>query len=108
LLVWPRPVLEQVHHPKVDPRSVVIARILGALGLAVNDRPWARAGLTDAAVAGAWAALGFRNLGAGMPPRADHERRRDRLARRVLSIVPEGHFLIRRANGIRLESRPGR
>jgi hypothetical protein len=140
LLLWPRPVLEQVHHLKVDSRSVVIARILGArqlaqallsgirpspevlamgvwvdavhaltaLGLAVADRSRARAGLTDAAVAGAWAALGYRDLTEGLIPPADHERRRDRLARTVLSIAPGGGPLVRRADAVRRASSAGR
>lgn len=79
-----------------------------ALGLAVTDRARARAGLTDAAVAGTWAVLGFRDLSGGVAPPADHERRRDRLARTVLSIAPGGGALIRRADAVRRASSPGR
>ncbi len=82
---------------------------LTALGLAVINRSRARAGLTDAAVAGVWAVLGYRDLTTkGLTPPADHERRRDRLARAVLSTAPGGGPLIRRADAARQASSPGR
>jgi hypothetical protein len=73
------------------------AHALTALGLAVVDRPRARAGLTDAAVAGVWAAAGYCDLvGTGATPPA-RQRRRDRLARMVLRVAPGGHLLLRQA-----------
>lgn len=133
LLVAPRQVMERVHHVKVDTKSLVVARILGArqfaqaglsgirpspeviamgvwvdavhaltaLGLAVVNRSRARAGLTDAAVAGVWAAAGYRDLtGAQATPRA-HQRTRDRLALIVLGSAPGGGYLLRRVGADR-------
>jgi len=70
---------------------------LSAVGLALADRSRARAGLTDAAVAAAWAALGYRDLNEARatPPR--HDQRRNQLAREVLRFAPGGKFLLRRA-----------
>lgn len=69
-----------------------------ALGLATTDRSRVRAGLIDAVVAGSWAALGYRDLGRGTFRPGDQHRRRDRLARNVLAIVPGGRVLLRRAD----------
>lgn len=69
-----------------------------ALGLAVSDRSRARAGIIDSVMAGAWAALGYRDLGHWISVPADQERRRDQLARNVLAIVPGGRMLLRRAD----------
>ena len=128
LLVAPRHVMTNVHHVRVDRKSVVIARILGArqltqaalsgvrpspevlamgvwvdavhaitaLGLAVLDRPRARAGMTDTAVASLWAGAGYRDLTVAGSTPPTHQRRRDRLARIVLGIVPGGGPLLSR------------
>jgi hypothetical protein len=69
-----------------------------AVGLAVSDRSRVRAGLTDAIVAGVWAALGYRALGGAASHRPGHDRRRDQLARQVLRIAPGGRTLLRRAD----------
>lgn len=74
---------------------------LTALGLAVVDRTRARAGLTDTAVAGVWAAAGYRDLsGAEATPPA-HQRTRDRLARVVLGLAPGGRLLLRQVSADR-------
>lgn len=72
---------------------------LTALGLAATDRSRARAGLIDAAMAGAWTALGYRDLGRATAVPGDWGRLRDRLARNVLAKVPGGAVLLRRARG---------
>lgn len=129
LLCAPRQTLETIHHVKVDNRSVLVARFLGArhlaqaavsgvspssevlamgvwvdvvhaltaLGLAVADRSRARAGLTDTSIAAIWAGTGYHDLARVSPAAATRQRRRDRLARMVLGIVPGGHLLIQRA-----------
>ncbi len=77
---------------------VDVAHASTAVTLAVVDRTRARAGLTDAAVAGLWAGAGYRDLStAGATPPA-HDRRRDALARRVLGLVPGGSALARIAD----------
>lgn len=128
LLIAPRHVMTNVHNVRIDRKSVVIARILGArqltqaalsgirpspevlaigvwvdavhaitaLGLALLDRPRARAGMTDTAVASLWAGAGYRDLTSAGPTPPPHQRRRDRLARIVLGIVPGGGPLLRR------------
>jgi hypothetical protein len=72
-----------------------------ALGLAVADRSRARAGLSDAAIAATFAALGYHDLSASpvtprVPP-PGHDRRRDALARRVMRYLPGGPALLRTA-----------
>ncbi|HZQ32793.1 MAG TPA: hypothetical protein VFB19_13785 [Mycobacterium sp.] len=73
---------------------------LTALGLSAVDRARARGGLTDAAVAGVWAAAGYRDL-AHSEATPSHQRLRDRLARLVLGIVPGGGSLLRRVDATR-------
>lgn len=73
------------------------AHALTAVGLAAVDRTRARAGLTDAAIAAAWAGLGLVDLRRGRGTRSSHGRRRDRLARAVLRRVPGGTWLRRAA-----------
>jgi hypothetical protein len=112
--------MTKVHHVRVDHKSVVIARILGArqltqatlsgfrpspevlamgvwvdavhamtaLGLAVLDRSRARAGVTDTAIAGLWAAAGYRDLASAQATPPAQQRVRDQLARIVLGVVP--------------------
>jgi hypothetical protein len=128
LLVCPDRVLAIAHGLRVDAKSRIIARILGArhliqstlsgfrpspevlamgvwvdtvhaltaLGLAVVDRDRARAGLTDAAVAGLWALAGNHDLARAGPTPAARQRVRERLALLVLSRVPGGHSLLAR------------
>ena len=67
-----------------------------AFGLAVLDRSRARAGLTDTAIAGMWAILGYRDLASAQPTPPAHQRRRDQLARIVLGAVPVGARLLQR------------
>ena len=69
---------------------------LSAVGLALADRSRARAGLTDAAVAAAWAALGYRDLNGARATPPKHDWRRNQLARAVLRFAPGGNFLLRR------------
>lgn len=71
-----------------------------ALGLAVADRRRARGGVTDAAVAASWAALGWRHLRAGRA-RTDGILGRDRLARTVVGALPGGRGLMARAQAVR-------
>lgn len=71
-----------------------------ALGLAVVDRRRARGGVTDAAVAASWAALGWRHLRAGKA-RTDGIRGRDRLARTVVGALPGGDGLMAQARAVR-------
>jgi hypothetical protein len=72
-----------------------------ALALAVIDRSRARAGLTDAAVAGIWTGAGYRDLArAGATP-PSYQRRRDRLARIVLDAVPGRKLVLRQVNADR-------
>lgn len=66
-----------------------------AFALAVADRGRARAGLTDTVVAGAWAAVGYRDLNRAPATPPAHDRRRDALARGVLTRVPGGSSLLR-------------
>lgn len=77
------------------------AHALTALGLALVDRSRARAALIDATVAGTWAVLGCRDITRGPVPAPAHEHRRDHLACLVLSMVPGGRPLLRRADGAR-------
>jgi hypothetical protein len=69
---------------------------LSAVGLALADGSRARAGLTDAAVAAAWAILGYRDLNKPRGTQPGHDRRRNQLACDVLRIAPGGTFLLRR------------
>ncbi|MDQ2847532.1 MAG: hypothetical protein M3Y77_14560 [Actinomycetota bacterium] len=74
---------------------------LTAIVLMLADPSRARAAATDAAVAGLWAVFGYRDLGAVHTPAPAHQRRRDQLARSVLSIVPGGPPLMRLADAAR-------
>lgn len=74
------------------------AHAASAVALAAADPGRARAALTDAAVAGVWAAAGARDLRRGTAGPPGHDRHRDRLARRVLRLVPGGQALLRRAD----------
>ena len=56
--------------------------------------------MTDAAVAAAWAALGWRHLRAGKA-RTDGVRGRDRLARTVVGALPGGAGLMAQARAVR-------
>ncbi|PZS20509.1 MAG: hypothetical protein DLM57_01115 [Pseudonocardiales bacterium] len=126
LLFAPGLVLRDVHRVRVDAKSVVIARILGArhliqavlsgvspspevlaigvwvdvahastaLGLAAADRSRARAGLTDTAIAGTFASLGYRDLSMSYAGPTGHDRRRDALARWTLRHLPGGGQLL--------------
>jgi hypothetical protein len=69
---------------------------LTAVGLAVVDRPRARAGLTDGAVAALWAASGNHALGRVPATPVAHQRIRDQLAMTVLEHVPGGRRLLTR------------
>ena len=71
-----------------------------AIGLAVVDRQRARGGVADAAVAGSWAALGWRHLHKGRPRTGD-VRGRDRLARTVVGALPGGGRLMAQAERVR-------
>jgi hypothetical protein len=74
---------------------------LSAAGLALAGRSRARAGLTDTAVATAWAVLGYRDLrrAGACPP--GHDRRRDQLARIALRFAPGGGLLLRQVRADR-------
>lgn len=72
-----------------------------ALALAGIDHDRARAGLTDAAVAGVWGGLGYRDLRTGSVPSPVHERRRDQLARWALGWLPGGTPLLAAARQAR-------
>ena len=93
----------------VDPSPEVLAmgvwvdgvHAATAVGLAVVDRHRARAGLTDAAIAGAYAVLGYRDLVTARPTPPSHQRRRDELARAVLGLVPGGGPLLSRCAAAR-------
>lgn len=90
----------------VDPSPEVLAmgvwvdaaHATSALALAAVDRARARGGLTDAGVAGVWAAAGYHDLNSGAVPSPRHDRRRDTMARWVLGIVPGGSMLMRRSD----------
>lgn len=93
----------------VDPSPEVLAlgvwvdtvHALSAVGLAVTDRPRARAGLIDTGVASVWAVAGYRDLRSGVATPPDHDRRRDRLARLVLRYAPGGTPLMHLATADR-------
>ena len=93
----------------VDPSPEVLAmgvwvdavHAATAVGLAVVDRHRARAGLTDAAVAGLWGVLGYRDLVTNRATPWSHQRRRDELARLVLGLVPGGKPLLSRCAAAR-------
>lgn len=86
--------------PKVLAMGVWVDTVhaLTAVALAVVDRARARGGLTDAGVAGIWAAAGYRDLIRAGATAQSQQTRRDRLARIVLRIVPGGRFLLRRTD----------
>lgn len=77
------------------------AHAASAVGLAGADRHRARAGVTDAAVAAVWAAIGYRDLAGAHATSPQHDRRRDMLARAVLGIAPGGGRLRRMATRAR-------
>jgi len=79
---------------------------LTALGLAAVDRSRARAGLTDTVVAAIWAGAGYRDLAQRTATPPWHQRRRDRLARSVLGVVPGGRFLLGQVKADRHRTRP--
>ncbi|MCV7216058.1 hypothetical protein H7J51_12285 [Mycobacterium crocinum] len=66
---------------------------LTASALALGDRRRARAGCTDAAIAGVWAGAGYHELRKGRATPRDHQRVRDRLADVVLDHAPGGRRL---------------
>ena len=68
-----------------------------AVGLAALDRPRVRAGATDALIAGSFAATGWHDLARTPGAPGGHDRRRDRLARLVLRLLPGGKGLLARA-----------
>jgi hypothetical protein len=72
-----------------------------AVGLAVLDRSRARAGLTDAAIAGVWAGAGFHDLDTAKATPPQHQRLRDTLAAIVLRYAPGGRPLLSRARRAR-------
>jgi hypothetical protein len=72
-----------------------------ALALAVIDPSRARAGLTDAAIAGIWAGAGYRDLARARAGPPSYQRRRDRLARIVLGVAPGRKLLLRQVNADR-------
>lgn len=78
-----------------------------AVGLACADRSRARAGLTDAAVAGLWAVLGYRDLTTTGATPSSHQRLRDELARAVLGLVPGGGPLLSRSAAARTRAAGG-
>jgi len=75
--------------------GVDVVHAFTAVALAVVDRTRARAGLTDTAVAGLWAGVGWRDLRTARATPPAHDRRRDALARRVLAMAPGGSMLAR-------------
>lgn len=93
----------------VDPTPEILAmgvwvdltHATSALGLAAMDRDRAAAGITDTAVAAAWAGFGWHDLRAGSDPAPGHDRRRDSMARWVLAHVPGGEPLSRAAHSRR-------
>lgn len=72
---------------------------LSALGLAVGRPAYARPAFADAAIASVWAGFGYEDLRSG--GRSEGEELRSRLGRAVLSVVPGGNPLLRRANAAR-------
>lgn len=74
-------------------------------GLAVMDRSRARAAVTDMAVAGAWAILGYRDLVSDRLILDGQEHGRDRRARRLLSHLPLGDLLLVRVERARSSPR---
>lgn len=83
------------------------AHALSAAGLALADRSRDRAGLTDTAVAAAWAVLGYRDLRRAAASPLRHDRRRDRLARTALRFAPGGGLLLRQVRADRHPARDG-
>lgn len=82
---------------------VDVAHAATAAGLAAFDRSRARGGLTDAAIAGGWAAFGHHDLLTGhrLRRRHPHPRWRDRAARVVLAHLPGGPGLLSLAHDAR-------
>jgi hypothetical protein len=66
---------------------------LTASALALSDRRRARAGCTDAVIAGVWAGAGYHELKQGRATPRDHQPVRDRLADVVLDHAPGGRRL---------------
>ena len=96
--------LSQAALPGLRPSPEVLAmgvwvdavHALTALALAGADHSRARAGLTDTAVAGIWAAAGYFDLARGRATPSAHQHLRDHLARIVLDVVPGGGVLMRK------------
>lgn len=94
--------LAQASMSGLDPSPEILAsgvwvdsvHSLTAAGLALVDHNRARAGATDAIIAAAWAAFGWRDLRAGNVPPRSHATRRDRLARIVFGALPGGGSLM--------------
>jgi hypothetical protein len=78
---------------------------LTAIALAFSDRRRARAGYTDAAIAGVWAAAGYHELGRARATSSGHQRIRDELADIVLGHVPGGRRLRQKVNEARSVAR---
>ncbi len=72
---------------------VDLAHAATAAGLATVDRSRRAGGVTNAVASLAWAGWGWRDLHHGSVPVPEHQRRRDALAARVLSVVPGGAAL---------------
>jgi hypothetical protein len=79
-----------------------------AFGLAAVDGRRARAALTDAIIAAAWALLGAHDLTTGATPPPNHQRRRDRLAQVILPRLPGGQRLWASAGRARRRHQPRR
>lgn len=78
---------------------VDVAHAGTAVALAAADRSRARAGITDGAIAGTFAGLGYHDLTTSGLHTLSHDRRRDSLARLVLRRVPARPRLLRAAPG---------
>jgi hypothetical protein len=79
---------------------------LTAFGLAAVDPRRARAALSDAVIAAAWALLGAHDLTTGATPPPNHQRRRDRLAQVILPRLPGGQRLWASAGRARRRHQP--
>ncbi len=97
-------ILSGVHpSPEVLAMGVWVDAAHGAsaVAFAVADPGRARTAVSDAAVALGWSALGYRDLRTAVATAPAHDRWRDRLARRVLRVVPGGRDLAERARDAR-------
>ena len=81
--------------------------LLSMVALAGLDPRRTRVGLTDAAVAGTFVALGCRDLVTGPPASPPYQGLRDELARLVLRRVPGGSAVLRLAGRGRRGSAAG-